>query len=511
MIDTAAPLLQARGLTKRFGDTLACDHIDLAVEPGEIRALLGENGAGKSTLVKMLYGALEPDAGTILWRGAEVRLPSPSQARRLGIGMVFQHFSLFEALTVGENIALGLPDGSLAEVVREAERVSRDYGLPLDPKAHVADLSIGERQRIEIVRCLLGKPHLVIMDEPTSVLTPQEAGRLFEVLDTLRRDGRSVLYITHRLPEVRHIADTVTVLRRGRVVGVANPSVETPATLARLMVGDDVRGVSRQATLSHGSARLSLKGLWFASPNPFGVDLQDVTLDVHAGEVLCIAGVAGNGQTELFAALSGEARVPRSMIEIDGEPIGHLGINARRTQGAAFVPEERLGHAAAGGMTLTENLLLTRHRCDNLEWAGILDHATARKLRQRVTHAFDVRAAAPDPRAAELSGGNLQKFSVGRELDRRPSVLVVDQPTWGVDAGAAREIREALVALAREGSAVLVVSQDLDEIDEIADRIAVINKGRLSLPEAAGSLTRERIGLLMGGIHGEAAGRADAA
>jgi ABC-type uncharacterized transport system ATPase subunit len=498
----ASTLLDARGLTKRFGDILANDRVDLVINRGEIHALLGENGAGKSTLVKMFYGSLEPDAGEIHWQGRRVDIDNPAAARDLGVGMVFQHFSLFEALSVVENIALALPNpGRMSDLASRIETVSRDYGLPLNPADIVADLPVGIRQRIEIVRCLLQEPQLIIMDEPTSVLTPQEADQLFLTLERLAGEGCAVLYISHRLEEVKRICHHATILRHGQVVRECDPTKETAASLASMMVGADVASVSAADMKPEiGAARLRLAGLSARAATPFATALNDISLELRAGEVIAIAGVAGNGQGELFDAISGEMPVAADMIRIDDKACGTRGITWRRKQKAAFVPEERLGHGAVPGMKLSQNIVLTRHGTgDGLISAGMVSTSRASSLEKRVKQSFDVRMSHDDPEARSLSGGNLQKFVVGRELDRKPGVLVVNQPTWGVDAGAAALIRQALIDLARSGSAVLVISQDLDEIFEIADRIAVISRGYLSAAEPAAQMTRERVGLLMAG------------
>ncbi|MCE1234791.1 MAG: ABC transporter ATP-binding protein [Hyphomicrobiales bacterium] len=500
-------LVEARGIVKRFGAFTANDHVDLGVRPGEIHALLGENGAGKSTLVKMIYGSLQPTEGRFFWKGAPTVITDPASARRLGVGMVFQHFSLFEALTVAENIALALPGPlDMKALTTRIRDLSLDYGLPLEPRATVADLSVGERQRIEIVRCLIQEPKLLIMDEPTAVLTPQEADQLFLTLERLAGEGCAVLYISHRLEEVKRLCHAATILRHGKVVARVDPRAETAASLARLMVGADVHAIRPKHARIAGPTRLHIERLDLPATGPFSVALRQVTLELRAGEILGIAGVAGNGQSEFFDAVSGERTVERDgAVVIDGHACGHLGVSERRALGAAFVPEERLGHGAVPAFSLSENVVLTRHAtCEDSgrSRGGFLDFGRSRSTAERVSEAFDVRKGKPDPEARSLSGGNLQKFVVGRELDRRPTLLVVNQPTWGVDAGAAALIRQALVDLAADGSAVLMISQDLDEIFEIADRIAVISRGRLSPAYDAHVMTLEKIGLLMGGAHG---------
>ncbi|WP_270935548.1 ABC transporter ATP-binding protein [Falsiroseomonas oryzae] len=496
-----APLIQTQQVVKRFGALVANDHVDLTVEAGEVHALLGENGAGKSTLVKMLYGLLQPDAGRILWRGEKVVLDGPRAARRRGIGMVFQHFSLFEAMTVAENVALALDgDEPLPRIAARLAEVSRAYGLPLEPGREVWQLSVGERQRIEIVRCLMQDPQLLILDEPTSVLTPQEAEGLFATLDRIRAEGRAVLYISHKLEEVRRICEAATILRHGKVVARCDPRAESAASLARMMVGSTVLGVTHEAAAPQGPVRLAVASLSLPPAEAHGVALRDVSLSLHGGEVLGIAGVAGNGQDELFAALSGERLAPRAeAVLLDRRPVGREGINARRRLGAAFVPEERLGHAAAPRFPLSENALLSGHAAGGFVAGGLVRRGQLLGFVDEVTRTFDLRKGTRDPEARALSGGNLQKFTVGREILRRPMVLVVAQPTWGVDAGAARRIRQALLDLAAEGSGVLAISQDLDELLEIADRIAVMFHGRLSAPLPVSGLTRETLGLLMGG------------
>jgi simple sugar transport system ATP-binding protein len=342
------------------------------------------------------------------------------------------------------------------------------------------------------------------MDEPTSVLTPQEADLLFVVLKRLASEGCAVLYISHRLEEVKGLCSAATILRYGKVVASVDPRQETASSLARLMVGADVHAV-KPASGKRGAERLVLRKLSLPADGAFGIALKSISLSVAAGEVIAIAGVAGNGQGELFDALSGERKLPEAnMLIVDDNPIGHLGINARRKLGMAFVAEERLGHGAVPMLPLSSNIVLSRHASDSTICArGMINMAGATLAKDQVVKAHDVRIGKPDPEARALSGGNLQKFVMGRELERVPGILIVNQPTWGVDAGAASAIRQALIDLSRKGSAVLVISQDLDEIFEIADRVAVISRGQVSEARPTSALTREAIGLLMAGAHEE--------
>jgi general nucleoside transport system ATP-binding protein len=494
-------LVQLDGIVKRFGAFAANDQVALHVREGEIHALMGENGAGKSTLVKILFGLLQPDAGLIRWKGQEVRITSPEMARSLGIAMVFQHFSLFDNLSVLENIALGLPGRKVDMVLaEEAQMLATRYQLGLNLSAPVWSLSAGERQRIEIVRALLQKPRLLVLDEPTSVLTPQEAESLFQTLERLVADGASVLFISHKLDEVRRLCRRATILRGGKLVAHADPRVESSRSLAALMVGSDVVEARRGNHGVHGRRQpvLSIKGLAVQSADAHGVTLRDVSLDVCAGEIVAIAGVAGGGQKELFAALSGEdGRVTHGTVWIHGTDITAASISRRRDLGAAFVPEDRLGQATLPRATLAENLIVSLPRGEVSSRGGWLDRSGLMRNLRAILQRFDVRASAENPEARRLSGGNLQKYVIGREILRKPTLLVVNQPTWGVDAAATQRIREALMALADDGAAVLVISQDLDEVFAIADRIAVIRGGRLTKAMPVAEVSRDRIGLLM--------------
>ncbi len=498
----ATPRLALTGIRKAYPGVLANDDVDLAVHEGEIHALLGENGAGKSTLVKIIYGVLAPDAGEIQWQGRPVTIASPHAARQLGIGMVFQHFSLFEALSVLENVALGF-DAAMNRkaLARRITEVSETYGLPLDPKREVHELSVGERQRIEIVRCLLQSPKLLIMDEPTSVLTPQEVDRLFLTLRQLAAEGVSILYISHKLHEIKALCDAATIMRGGKVVAHCDPAVETARSMAQLMVGRDFSMPEKPERRLKRAPRFHVNALDLETAEAFGTSLKEISFEVRAGEVFGIAGVAGNGQTELLAALSGERPVDPQAIVMDGARIGGLGPRARRGLGLAYIPEERNGHAAVPDLTLAENALLSAFDRRALLTNGVVRHGRAAAFAAEVIDRFAVKATGPDARASSLSGGNLQKFVVGREILQAPNVLVAAQPTWGVDAGAAASIHQALLDLAAHGVAVLVVSQDLDELLALTDRLAVINGGRLSRALVTAEATLEEIGLLMGGLH----------
>lgn len=495
-------LLVLEGVTKAYPGVVANNNVSFTIKSGEVHALLGENGAGKSTLVKAIYGLVKPDSGQMTLNGAPHAPTDPRAARSAGIAMVFQHFSLFDALNVAENVALGMENPPpLRDLAQRISEVSEAYGLPLDPHRIVGDLSAGERQRVEIIRCLLQDPSVLIMDEPTSVLTPQEVEILFATLRQLTAEGVAILYISHKLEEIRTLCDHATILRLGEVVGTCVPKDTSARDMAEMMVGGSLHVPERQ-TAQTGAALLELAALSVASPSAFGTALKDVSLTVHAGEVLGIGGVAGNGQDELLAALSGELRSGPGQVRLDGRDIGALPPDARRILGLCAAPEERMGHAAAPDMSLTENAALTGRKRRGLVRHGFLDWRKARVFAEEIIARFDVRTPGPGNVARSLSGGNLQKFVIGREILQAPQVLVVNQPTWGVDASAAAAIRQALLDLAHGGAAVIVISQDLDELMEISDSFAALNEGRLSPPRPAAGLTVEEIGLMLGGAHG---------
>ena len=501
-----AALLKIDAVTKAYPGVVANDSVDLEIKPGEIHALLGENGAGKSTLVKMMYGLVKPDSGQMIWEGNAYAPVDPRAARAAGIAMVFQNFSLFDALTVAENIALGMEHPpKTRELSRQIKEVSETYGLPLNPDRTVGTLSAGERQRVEIIRCLLQNPRLLIMDEPTSVLTPQEVEVLFRTLRTLSDEGTSILYISHKLEEIRTLCEAATILRGGKVVETCDPRKESARSMAEMMVGETFATPKRAGETTAGEAVLAVTNLSLPRTSPFATELKDVSLSVGAGEILGIGGVAGNGQDELLSALSGEVRVRPGAITLDGSQIGALAPRARRGAGLCVAPEERLGHAAAPTLSLVDNAFLTADVREGLSHRGFIKWGKAREYAKRVIAGFDVRTPSEDVAAQALSGGNLQKFVMGREMLQNPTALVINQPTWGVDAAAAARIRQELMTLADQGVAIVVISQDLDELREIATTFAALNGGQLSETRPMWGLSMDEIGLMLGGSAGEAA------
>ncbi|MGE8189277.1 ABC transporter ATP-binding protein [Pseudomonas sp. NPDC086278] len=483
-IPDQTPRLQLRRISKRYPGCLANDAVDLSIAPGEIHALLGENGAGKSTLMKIIYGVIHADSGELIWQGQRVTMRNPAQARGLGIGMVFQHFSLFETLSVAQNIALamGASAGTPKQLEPKIREVSRRYGMALEPERLVHSLSIGERQRVEIIRCLMQDIRLLILDEPTSVLTPQEADELFVTLRRLAAEGCSILFISHKLGEVRALCHSATVLRGGRVAGHCVPSQCSDRELAKLMVGEAAELITDYPKVVGGEAFLRVSGLSWHNPDPFGCSLKDIDLQVRSGEIVGIAGVAGNGQDELLALLSGEQRLSRgdgAVIRFGTQAVADLRPDARRKLGLAFVPAERLGHGAVPQMSLADNALLTAFQ-QGLVSHGLIQRGKVQALADEIIRRFGVKTPNAQTPARSLSGGNLQKFILGREILQQPKLLVAAHPTWGVDVGAAATIHRALIALRDAGAAILVISEDLDELFQISDRLGALCSGRLS-------------------------------
>lgn len=493
------PLLSLRGVTKRYPALIANDRIDLDVMPGSIHAILGENGAGKSTLMKLVYGVIEPDEGEFFWNGDLIDLRNTATARKLGIGMVFQHFSLFETLTVVENIAMTIP-GSRKDLAQRVRDLGALYHLEVDPNALVHSLSVGERQRVEIIRCLLQDLKLLILDEPTSVLPPQHVRSLFDALRKLQADGVAILYISHKLEEINELCDTATILRGGKVTGTVDPNEKTARELATLMIGRNIPHIHpREHQADRTRPALTITGLSARNPDPFLTHLTDIDLTVYAGEIVGIAGVSGNGQQELTRIISGENLLPDlapDTIRMLDRPAARLGVTQRRKLGFSFVPEERLGRGAVPGMSLLQNTLLTAHdrgmiRRGFVQRGAVADYATT------CISQFDVRCGGPRATAASLSGGNLQKFIVGREMLLNPRLLFLSQPTWGVDIGAATDIRQRLIDLRDQGVAILVISEELEELFEITDRLYVIRGGTLSPSLTTRDVTPDDVGEYM--------------
>lgn len=505
--------IELHNITKRYPGCVANQSVSLLVEAGEIHALLGENGAGKSTLMKIIYGVVKPDEGSIRWEGQDIQVKGAAHARELGIGMVFQHFSLFETLTVAENIALSLPKsevGSMEALKARIVKVSERYGMKLDPNRYVHTLSIGEQQRVEIVRCLLQDVKLLILDEPTSVLTPQEVDVLFLTLRQLAEEGCSILFISHKLDEVRALCHNATILRGGVVSGDCKPADTSTEEIARLMVGDDTPLSQNYSKAEGGATFLKIDNLSYRSDDPFSTALKDLGLEVKAGEILGIAGVAGNGQEELLNLISGEETCAADLIKFGGEAVGDLGPRARRQQGLGFVPEERLGRGAVPDMSLEENGLLTAYQSGLVE-KGWISKRKVSDFAHKVIEQFKVKTAGSMAQAKSLSGGNLQKFIIGREILLNPKLLVCSHPTWGVDIGAAILIRHALIDLRDQGAAILVVSEDIDELYAISDRLCAICDGRLSPVAKTEDVTITQLGKWMAGDFGASAPQTEAA
>ncbi|CAM3695647.1 ABC transporter ATP-binding protein [Deinococcus frigens] len=500
------PALELRGITKRFPGVVANDSVDLTVDGGEVLALLGENGAGKSTLISILYGLYQPDEGTVSLGGQPVRIGSPAEARKLGIGLVPQHPLLVSRHSVAENLALGggqasrggglFPARGVAGRVRE---LSEKYGLEVDPTARVSDLSPGEKQRVEIIRALLGGARVLILDEPTSVLTPQEASGLFRVMRELRADGRSLIFISHKLDEVLDVADRVTVLRRGRVVGGVPTAGATRESLAELMVG---RGVDftrkRGAALARGEVLLDVQNLTASGSRGLPA-LRGVGFTLGRGEVLGVAGIAGNGQSELVEVLAG-LHPARGTITLDGQPLTG-GAEARFQGGVAHIPEDRIHSGTVPSMTVADNLALRGYGRSPLARGLARDlKATDERARQDVEH-YSVATPGIHTPSRLLSGGNIQKLILARELHGQPKLILAVHPTYGLDIGATDQVHRVLLERTNEGAGVLLVSEDLDELLSLSDRIGVMVGGELRGPFPVSEVTRESLGLLMGGAH----------
>jgi len=493
--------LELRGITKTFGTLVANDGIDLVVEPGEIHALLGENGAGKSTLMNVLYGLLQADRGEILLDGEIQRFRGPGDAMRAGIGMVHQHFMLIPVFTVAENLMLGNeptkgPVLDLAAARRRVVEISARFGFEIDPDAKVEDLPVGVQQRVEIIKALSRDAKVLVFDEPTAVLTPQETDELMAIMRQLRDAGTAIVFITHKLREVREVADRITVIRLGKVVGEASPTA-TNAELATLMVGREVDLVVDKDPASPGASTLVIEDLRIADPLGHLV-VNGLSLEVRAGEIVGIAGVQGNGQTELAEAILGLVKPMSGTITLEGDDITRASPRRVLDAGVGFIPEDRSEDGLIKSFTITENLMLDRSHGGPFVRAGGIRRAELARFAAEKVAEFDVRTPSAEEQVGRLSGGNQQKVVVARELSRPLRLLVASQPTRGVDVGSIEFIHKQIVATRDQGVAVLVISTELEEIQALADRIAVMYHGRI-VGIVPGDTPRETLGLMMAG------------
>jgi general nucleoside transport system ATP-binding protein len=497
--------LELKGITKRFPGVLANDHIDFDVKSGEVHALLGENGAGKSTLMKILYGLYGPDEGEIFINGKQVTIHSPTDAINLGIGMIHQHFMLVESLTVVENVALGLPSsrGPITDLERVSERIvelAQIYGLNVDPAAYIWQLAVGQRQRVEILKALYRGADLLILDEPTAVLTPQEVDEFFETIQQMVQEDHAIIFISHKLHEVLKISQRVTVLRDGKRVDSALTADCTKSDLARMMVGRDIK--MKQATTPYqpGDIRLDIKDL-HAESDRGTTALRGINLELHSGEILGLAGVSGNGQSELAEVIAGLRPATSGQILLEGNEITGLLPGEITKRRLAFIPEERMRDGMIQDFTVAENIILRDH--NKLPYAnkGLLRHKAIASYSDKLIDAYRVKTPSRETLAKHLSGGNIQKVVLARELSRDPRVIIAAQPTRGLDIGATEYVHATLLEQRFQGAAILLISEDLDEIMALSDRIAVIYEGKIMGIVSGPEAVREELGLMMAGVH----------
>lgn len=493
--------LELLSVTKAYPGCIANNAVSLKVAPGEIHALLGENGAGKSTLMKIIYGVVKPDSGQMMWNDKEVKITGPAHARQLGMGMVFQHFSLFETLTVTENIALYLMPAEYGTIARLRERiiaVGEEYGLAINPDRLVHTLSVGEQQRVEIIRCLLQDIQLLILDEPTAVLTPPEVEQLIIVLKKLARKGCSILFISHKLHEVNALCDRATILRGGKVTGSCIPAETSASQMARLMLGDELELQDTMPAGNAGKTLLTIQAIDVKPQDTFGIHLRDINLELRSGEIVGLAGVAGNGQDELVDLINGEIFPDTGRLILEAADITRASVHYRRMHGIGTVPADRIGRGAVGNMTLAENNLLTGYVTHGVKSGWVSWHHIRTRAAEIITR-YKVKATGTEASARSLSGGNLQKFIIGREIMQNPKVLICFHPTWGVDVGAANLIHQQLIGLRDAGAAILVITEDLDELYLLADRLGAICGGRLSPVDTKAQVPLARLGQWMTG------------
>ncbi len=499
--------LEMKGIVKRFPGVLASDHVDFDVRAGEVHALLGENGAGKSTLMKVLYGMYEADEGEILLNGQPVSIHSPVDAIDLGIGMIHQHFMLVESLTVAENVALGLP--SSREPLTDLDRVSKRilelakiYGLEVDPEAYIWQLAVGQRQRVEILKALYRGAALLILDEPTAVLTPQEVDEFFVTIRQMTQDGHAIVFISHKLHEVIAISQRVTVLRDGKQVDSCETAGVTKEDLARMMVGREVIMKPERDDVERGPVRLELKDLCAKSdretPAVCGVNLQ-----IHSGEIMGLAGVSGNGQRELAEIITGLRPVTEGQILLEGKDVTGQLPGELTEQMIAYIPEERMKDGMIQNFTVAENTVLRDHHKEPFSRSGFLLLRIIAEFADKLISSFQVKTPSRETPAKSLSGGNIQKVVLARELSREPRVLIAAQPTRGVDIGATEYVHARLLEQREKGTAILLISEDLDEVMALSDRIAVIYEGHIMGVVDAAVATPEQLGLMMAGVGAE--------
>ncbi|MBI5294125.1 MAG: ABC transporter ATP-binding protein [Chloroflexi bacterium] len=499
--------LEMRGITKRFPGVLASDHVDFDVQSGEVHALLGENGAGKSTLMKILYGMYRPDEGQVLLNGQPVTIASPNDSINLGIGMIHQHFMLVPTLTVAENVALGLPSsrGLLTDLDRVSKRIlelAAIYGLKIDPDAYVWQLSVGQQQRVEIIKALYRGAALLILDEPTAVLTPQEVDELFVIMHQMVKDGHSLIFISHKLHEVVEISNRVTVLRDGRKIGTRPTSEITKQDLANWMVGREVSFAPDRGNVECGGPRLQLKNVSCGSDRGTP-GLRGVSLDVCSGEILGIAGVSGNGQRELAEVISGLRKSTDGQVILEGQEITGLSPAEITDRMLSYIPEERMRDGMIKDFSIAENMILREHEKKPYSRSGFLNLGEISRHADELIAQFHVKTPSRDTMAKNLSGGNIQKVVLAREIFRTPRAIIAAQPTRGLDIGATEYVRDQLLEQRRKGVAVMLISEDLDEILALSDRIAVLYEGRVMDIVPRDEATPARLGLLMAGVHPE--------
>ena len=499
----SVPMLEMRGITKRFPGVVANEDVDFTVLPGQVHTLLGENGAGKSTLVKILYGLYQPDEGSITFEGTPVNIDSPAVAIQTGIGMIHQHFMLVDTLTVAENVALGLgkPLGltNLSPIRRRVREVSEEYGLHVDPDAYIWQMAVGERQRAEIVKALYRNVKLLVLDEPTAVLTPPEVTDLFVTLRQLTADGRGLVFISHKLNEVMEISDEITVLRDGRVSGRTTPGKSNRESLAMMMVGRPVEFTRTLAEQSPGEPMLEVTNLRVRGDRD-ELAVHDVNIDVQAGEIVGIVGVSGNGQRELAEAIVGLREIESGEVSIDGHPVKTPTPKQVRSMGLAYVPEERMKYGSIGDFTVAENLILTNYDQPPYARGGLLSLSSIETRGKQLVSDYSIRTPNTGTLTRKLSGGNIQKVVIAREFSGNAEVLLVAQPTRGIDIGAAEYIHEQLLTQRSQGKAILLISEDLDEVMALSDRLVVMYEGSVMGRVNRKDATIEQVGLLMSGV-----------